>query len=331
MTGLVHLGLGAFHRAHQAVYTEDAGGWDICGVAWRNRAVADALRGSGGRYTLIERGPVSDRAREVEVIREALVAVDDAPAVVDRLAAADTRVVTLTITEGGYGGGTMIELLARGLAARAAAGVEEPLAVLSCDNVPRNGEATRRAVGGAGPGVTFPSTVADRITPASDDPLVVVTEPFSLWVIEDTFLGPRPAWERAGALLVPDTRPYEAMKLRLVNASHSALAHLGLPRGHETVADAVADPELLDFVRRLLAEELLPTVPEVPGIDVDAFVEQMLERFANPRIGHRLEQIAAGAEHKIPQRLLPSARELRALGREPVLIERVVAAAGVSG
>jgi fructuronate reductase len=323
---IVHLGLGAFHRAHQAVYTADAGGWEICGVAWRSRSIADALRRSGGRYTLIERGPVEDRSRSVEVIREALVAVDEPEAVVERLADADTRIVTLTITEGGYGGGPMIDLLARGLAARGS----EPLAVLSCDNVPENGSATRRAVGGAGPGVTFPSTVADRITPASDDPLVVVTEPFSQWVIEDAFLGPRPAWERDGALLVPDTRPYEAMKLRLVNASHSALAHLGLPRGHETVADAVADPELLDFVRRLLAEELLPTVPDVPGIDLDAFVEQMLERFANPRMSHRLEQIAAGAEHKIPQRLLPSARELRAIGREPVLIERVVAAAGVS-
>src|SRR6185369_11660616 len=101
-------------------------------------------------------------------------------------------------------------------------------------------------------------------------------------------------WERAGALIVPDTRPYEAMKLRLVNGAHSALAALGLPRGHVTVADAVADPELLDFVRRLLAEELVPTVPEVPGIDLEAFVERMLERFANPRMGHRLEQIAAG-------------------------------------
>jgi fructuronate reductase len=323
---IVHLGLGAFHRAHQAVYTADAGGWEICGVAWRSRLVADALRASGGRYTLVERGPVEDHARELDVISEVLVAADEPEAVVERLADADTRVVTLTITEGGYGGGgTMIDLLARGLAARGS----EPVAVLSCDNVPDNGSATRAAVGDVGAGVSFPSTVADRITPASDDPLVVVTEPFSQWVIED-FAGLRPEWERAGAMIVPDARPYEAMKLRLVNGAHSALAALGLPRGHVTVADAVADPELLDFVRRLLAEELVPTVPEVPGIDLDAFVKQMLERFANPRMGHRLAQIAVGAEHKIPQRLLPAARELRGSGREPVLIERVVAAAGVS-
>ena len=252
---------------------------------------------------------------------ETLVASVEPDAVVDRIAAPDTHVVTLTITEGGYGGGPMLDLLARGLAARDGA----PVAVLSCDNVPANGAATRQAVGSL-PGVAFPSTMADRITPASDDPLVVVTEPFSMWVIE-AFDGPRPEWERAGALIVPDVAPYEAMKLRVVNAAHSALAALGLPRGHTTVAEAVADPEVSDFVRRLLAEELVPTVPDVPGIDLDAYVAQTLERFANPRIEHRLSQIAAGAEHKIPQRFDAPAAELRAAGREPVLIAQVIASA----
>jgi fructuronate reductase len=321
---IVHLGLGAFHRAHQAVYTFDAGGWEICGVARRSRVVADAMRASGGRYTLVERGPVADRTREVRVHSEALVAADEPDAVIERIASESTSVVTLTITEGGYaGGGLMLDLLARGIAARG----DAPLAVLSCDNVPANGEVLRRAVGSSSfEGVAFPSTVSDRITPASDDPLVVVTEPFSMWIIEE-FDGPRPAWERAGALIVPDARPYEAMKLRLVNAAHSALAALGLPRGFETVAEAIADPELREFVVRLLQEELVPTVPDVPGIDLDDFVAQMLERFANPRMQHRLAQIATGAEHKIPQRFGPPAQELRAAGREPVLIDQVVAAA----
>jgi fructuronate reductase len=255
-----------------------------------------------------------------------LVAAAEPDAVVERIAAPDTHVVTLTITEGGYGEGSeMLALLGRGLDARGRGG--EPLAVLSCDNVPANGEATRRAVGDF-PGVTFPSTVSDRITPASPDPLVVVTEPFTLWVIEDRFDGPRPEWERVGALLVPDAAPYEAMKLRLVNAAHSAMAVFGIPRGLETVADAIADPELRDFVVRLLNEELVPTVPDTPGIDLDEFVGRMLERFANPRIAHRLSQIATGAEHKIPQRFHAPAAELRAAGREPVLIDRVLAAAG---
>ena len=322
MPRIVHLGLGGFHRAHQAVYTAVAGGWDICGVALRSRRVVDAMRSSGGRYTLVVRGPVSDSSRALAVHTELLVAADDPDAVVARIADPDTAIVTLTITEGGYvADNPMLALLARGVAAR-----DAPLAVLSCDNVPANGAVLRQLVG-AHEGVTFLSTVADRITPWSDDPLVVVTEPFSLWVIEDAFPGARPAWERAGAMLVPDTAPYEAMKLRLVNGAHSALAALGIPRGHATVADAVADPELLAFVRRLLDEELVPTVPDTPGIDLAEFVEQMLERFANPRMEHALAKIAAGAEHKIPQRFGPPAAELRARGREPVLIDRVVAAA----
>jgi fructuronate reductase len=318
---IVHLGLGGFHRAHQAVYTAAAGGWDICGVALRSRRVVDAMRASGGRYTLVVRGPVSDSSCELAVHSELLVAADEPDAVVARIADPCTAIVTLTITEGGYvADNPMLALLARGLAAR-----DTPLAVLSCDNVPANGAVLRELVG-AREGVTFLSTVADRITPWSDDPLVVVTEPFSLWVIEDAFPGARPEWERAGAMLVPDTAPYEAMKLRLVNGAHSALAALGIPRGHATVAEAVADPELLAFVRRLLDEELVPTVPDTPGIDLAEFVEQMLERFANPRMEHALAKIAAGAEHKIPQRFGPPAAELRARGREPVLIDRVVAA-----
>jgi len=315
---IVHLGLGAFHRVHQAVYTADAGGWEICGprgarVPWSTRGAAPA-----GTYTLVARGPSSDTTRPLR-LAETLVAADEPQAVVDR----DTQIVSLTITEGGYeAGNPLLGLLARGVAARDGA----PLTVLSCDNVPRNGEAARAIVGDHA-GVAFRSTIADRITPHTDDPPVVVTEPFSLWVIED-FDGARPSWERAGAVIVPEATPYAAMKLRIVNAAHSALAALGLPRGHETVADAMADPELRDFVTRLLREELVPTVPDVPDIDVDDFVSRTLERSANPRLGHRLAQIAAGAEHKIPQRFGPPACELRAAGREPALIDRVVAAAG---
>jgi fructuronate reductase len=331
---IVHLGLGGFHRAHQAIYTADASAsspdgarWEICGVALRSPRVVDAMRASGGAYTLVVRGPVSDTSRSVAVHTELLLASSQPDAVVSRISDPDTAIVTLTITEGGYvADDPMLSLLARGLSARSSS---TPLAVLSCDNVPANGAVVRSLVG-AFSGVTFPSTVADRITPWSDDPLVVVTEPFSMWVIEDSFLGARPAWERAGAMLVPDTAPYEAMKLRLVNGAHSALAALGIPRGHATVADAVADPELLAFVRRLLDEELVPTVPDVPGIDLRAFVDAMLERFANPWIGHALAKIAAGAEHKIPQRFGPPADELRAAGHEPVLIQQVVAAAAAA-
>jgi fructuronate reductase len=186
-----------------------------------------------------------------------------------------------------------------------------PLTVISCDNVPRNGEVLRRLLGDV---AVFPCAMVDRIVPTPQDPLTVVAEPFSQWVIED-FPGPRPDWP--GVQIVPDSRPYELMKLRLLNGTHSALA--ALATHHDTVAEAIADPELYDFIRRLLDEQLLRTV-DAP----DGYVETMLERFRNPRIEHRLEQIAAGAEHKIAQRLLPAAEELRAHGHEPVLINHVV-------
>jgi len=314
---IVHLGLGAFHRAHQAVYTQDAGGWAICGVARRRHTVVDALRANHWRYTVISRGPDADEERSVEVIRDALVAADEPDAVIERIASPETHIVTLTITESGYERGGMLDLLGRGIEARST-----PLTVLSCDNVPRNGEVLRHLLG-APEHVAFPCTMVDRIVPTPTDPLTVVAEPFSQWVIED-FDGPRPAWEDAGAQIVQDTAPFELMKLRLLNGSHTALAALGIPKGHTTVAEAIADPELEAFIRRLLEEELLPTIPPVPGIDLGEYVETMLARFRNPRIEHRLEKIAAGAEDKIAQRLRPAAAELA----NPVLILRVIAAAG---
>ena len=161
---IVHLGLGAFHRAHQAVYTEDAGDWTICGVAWRRREVVDALRGAKWRYVVISRGPDADSSRTVEVIREALVAAEEPDAVVARIASPETRIVTLTITESGYVRGGIVDLLARGIEAR-----EDPLTVISCDNVPRNGEVLRDLLG-APDGVAFPCTMVDRIVPTPTDP-----------------------------------------------------------------------------------------------------------------------------------------------------------------
>ncbi len=332
MKRVVHLGLGAFHRAHQAVYTEDAGGWEIAGVAQRSRTVIDALREQGHRYALLERGPEEDTARVLEVVTETVHAPTEPDRLTELIADPDTHVVTLTVTEAAYvEGSAPVEQLKRGLQQRG----DAPIAVVSCDNVPRNGEVLRELVGG---GADFPCTMVDRIVPAStpaDEEIAreltglpgapVVCEPFTQWVIEDAFRGERPEWD---ATFVEDTRPYELMKLRLLNAAHSALAHLGLERGHETVAEAVADAELRDFVEALLAKELAPTVGEVPGIDLGDYQASLFERWANPRIAHRLEQIATGAEQKLALRLVPPARELRAQGREPARIERVIAAWG---
>ena len=305
---IVHLGLGAFHRAHQAVYTEDAGGWEICGVAWRRRTVADALRANGWRYTVVSRGPERDEAREISVIRDALVAADEPDAVVERIAAAD--LVTLTITEGAYERGGMLDLLARGIARAPAADGD----LLRQRAAQRRG-AARPA--GRPPGVAFPCTMVDRIVPAPEDPLTVVAEPFSQWVIED-FPGPRPDWP--GVQIVADTPPVRGDEAAAAQR-HAHRARRARTAGHETVAEAIADPELEDFVRRLLDEELLPTVR---ALGRTATWRRCSSASRNPRIEHRLEQIAAGAEHKIAQRLMPAADELRAAGREPVLIDQVV-------
>jgi len=251
--GIVHLGLGAFHRAHQAVYTEDAmaaepGPWGICGASRRSRAVVDALAEQDGLYGVLERGPEEDSVRVVGAVRAALVAAEQPDALRDRLAAEGTHVVTLTVTEAGYqadhpdferdlaGGAprTPVGMLVRGLEARRAAGVDTPLAIVSCDNLPRNGAVLRDLVGdfcaraelaGLADWIAdhadFPSTMVDRIVPAATaadrdtasrligarDEATVVGEPFSQWVLEDAFRGRRPAWEAAGALLVPTPGP----------------------------------------------------------------------------------------------------------------------------
>jgi fructuronate reductase len=336
-TGIVHLGLGNFHRAHQAVFTEDAGdGWGICAVT-RRRELVEAMRAQGGAYCVLERGPQQDSVRVIRAIREVIRAGEE----IERIADPGTRVVTLTVSEGGYGrGSAALGRLAAGLRARPAGA---PLALISCDNLTANGEVLRglmEELAGDVDGIDFPCTMVDRIVPAATDAdretaarltgardeATVVGEPFSQWVIEDRFRGERPRWERAGALLVEDVAPYERMKLRLLNGGHSALAYAGLLAGHETVGDAMADAALRARLEATIGEELLPSVGDVPGIDVAAYRDSVLERFANPRIRHRLAQIASGGAAKLPSRLLAPAREMLAAGGEPRGIATAVAA-----
>jgi fructuronate reductase len=329
--GIVHLGAGAFFRAHIAAFTEDAGDWGICAVAPRRRDTVEQLAPQDGLFTLLVRHPDEDRARVIGCLREVLHAPSEPEGVIARIADPRVHVVTLTITEAGYSS-PVIDLLARGLAAR-----DAPLTVLSCDNLPRNGDVLERLVG-AHEHVTFPCTVVDRITPAAtdadreaaarltgfEDRAAVVTEPFRQWVIEDRFAGPRPAWERAGAQLVADAAPFELLKLRVLNGSHSTLAYLGLLAGARTVDEAVRDERIAGAVRRLVTEDVAPTLP--PELDLAGYVAALDERFANPRMGHRLQQIAIDGSQKLPARLLPVARERLAAGAEPRWVALAVAA-----
>jgi fructuronate reductase len=334
--GIVHIGAGAFHRAHQATFTEEAGGWGICAVAPRHRATVEQLAPQDGLFGVLVRHPDEDRLQVVTCLREALHAASEPEAVVAQIADPDVHVVTLTITEAGYRPpAPAVELLVRGLEARDGA----PLTVLSCDNLLRNGEVLERLVRERveARDVSFPCTVVDRIVPATtdadraaaaellglEDRAAVVAEPFRQWVIEDRFAGPRPAWERAGAELVADAAPYELLKLRVLNGSHSLLAYVGGLVGAQTVDEAVREPAIAGALRRLIDEDVAPTLPA--GLDLPAYRAALDERFANPRMGHRLEQIASDGSQKLPVRLIPVARERLAAGAEPRWVALAVA------
>jgi fructuronate reductase len=380
--GIVHLGIGAFHRAHQAVFTEDAiaaagGDWGICGVTQRSRAVVDQLAPQDGLYTVAARDGDGERLRVVGSVRELMWAQADPQALVAQIAAPATRVITLTVTEKGYHHDpatnrlrldspeiaadlarqdphTVVGQLARGLERRRRDG-GAPLTVVCCDNLPDNG----RVLGGLvrefaarldtadallawiEESVRFPATMVDRITPATtdedrarvaaalgaDDHGVVVTEPFSQWVIEDDFAAGRPAWEQAGAIVTNDVGPYEQIKLRLLNGSHSTIAYLGALADYELVADAVSPAApFLGVARALMSDDVAPTLDVPDGFDLPAYQSQLLERFANPALRHRTVQIAMDGSQKLPQRLLGTVRDRRRAGAEPALAALGVAA-----
>lgn len=370
--GIVHLGLGAFHRAHQAQVVEQciAGGerdWGICSVNIRgNRALVDALRDQGFRYHLAE---YTDRAhvtlREIRAINETMFTGTDArglrgedlPALLARLSDPDTHIVTLTVTEKGYylspSEGTLLiddpaiaadiahfdaprtapGILVEALARRRQAGIA-PFTVLSCDNMPDNGERTRRAVVALAEQrdvaladwiksqVAFPSSMVDRIVPAMDeeafgrlqamgcdDPAAVVSEAFLQWVIEDHFPQGRPDWGQYGVEMVEDVAPFETMKLRMLNGAHSLLAYTGPLMGLETVAEAVTDPLLQKLLRRYMLEEAAPTLSMPESVSLEDYARALMARFGNDSLRHRLHQIAMDGSQKLPQRWLRGGEE----------------------
>jgi len=364
--GVVHLGVGAFHRAHQAVYLDDrlAAGetdWAICGASLRSPETSRALDPQDGLYALSVRSEAGEDLRVVGALRrlvgagEALLAAMCDPAV---------RIVTLTVTEKGYchdparrqldedhadirqdlvnphaprsALGILVEALARRRAVATA-----PFTIVSCDNLPSNGETARAVVArlaqmrDADLGlwvegeVAFPSTMVDRIAPATtdedrariaarlgvEDAWPVVTEPFTQWVIEDRFPAGRPRLEDSGATLVGDVAPFELAKLRLLNGAHSTLAYLGYLSGYETVAEAMADADLARLVEQLMIEEAAPTLDARATGDLRPYIARLLARFRNPALRHRTWQIAMDGSQKLPQRLLATARTRIAAGQ----------------
>jgi mannitol 2-dehydrogenase len=371
--GIVHLGVGGFHRSHQAVYLDglmNAGtalDWGICGVGVLpgDAGMRDALAGQDCLWTLLVRHPDGFLdARVVGSMVEYLLAPDDPDRVVERMADPAVRIVSLTITEGGYNttadGGfdatapaivadlrspgtpaTAFGLVAEALRRRRERGVP-PFTVMSCDNVPGNGAVARRAFAGhaalrdpelgrfVAEEVAFPDSMVDRITPATTDAdraelaaafgvgdaWPVVCEPFSQWVLEDSFPGGRPPLEDVGVQLVHDVAPYELMKLRLLNAGHQVLGHVGRLAGLRHVHEACQDPLLRRLLLGYLRTEGIPTLRPVPGIDLRRYVGDLLGRFASPAVRDTLDRLRTDASDRIPKFLLPVLRENLAAGRE---------------
>lgn len=376
--GIFHLGVGAFHRAHQALYVDDclASGdmsWGIAGVSLRSAAMRDALVPQDCLYTLAIRGNDHEALRVVGAIRSLLVAPENPGAVLAGLADPRIRIVMLTVTEKAYlrrpDGGvdtahpdivhdlanpdsprTVLGFLISALARRRAAGIA-PFTVLSCDNLPANGATLGRlAVEFASlrkdavarhieEDVAFPSSMVDRIVPATvdedrdriairlgmRDAWPVMTEPFCQWVVEDRFPSGRPNWERFGVTMAADVRPFEEMKLRLLNGSHSALAYLGLLRGHATVFQAFGDVRIRRFIDGLWSEAI-PTLSEDTGLDPVRYTMRLAERYANAALIHRTAQIANDGSQKLPQRVIAPALEQLNQGKSARHLMLVVAA-----
>jgi mannitol 2-dehydrogenase len=341
---IVHVGVGGFHRAHLAVYVHELAStgsdWGIVGLGLlpADAGMAAALTGQDCLYTLIEK---SDRpsAQVIGSITGYVHAPDGSDAAAPELIAApSTSILSLTITESGYaepaagdGEPTTFERIASGLALRRDRNAGR-LTILSCDNVPGNGHVTRAAtLAGAGrldptlpdwveENCTFPNSMVDRITPATapddvewlresagiDDSWPVVSEPFRQWVMEDEFAGERPPWEDTGAIFTNQIDDWEQYKLRMLNAGHSCVAYLAALAGITYVHEALAVPELRDFVEGLLHREAIPTLVEIPGHPPEEYAASVLERFANPGVRDQIARICIDGSAKFPTFLIPT-------------------------
>jgi mannitol 2-dehydrogenase len=381
-TGIVHFGLGNFHRAHQAMYLDSlmnrghALDWGICGVGVMpfDERMRDVLTSQSGLYTLVLKH--ADGVLEPRIIgsiHEYLYAPDDPEAVIAKLADPATKIVSLTITEGGYNidrvtgefdleasgiaadisgvvPHTVFGLVTEGLRRRRDAGTP-PFTVMSCDNIQGNGDTARRSFSAFAEArdaelaswieehVAFPNSMVDRITPVTtdadramvldefgvDDAWPVVCEPFTQWVLEDKFTLGRPPYEEVGVQIVDDVEPYELMKLRLLNASHQAMAYYGYLMGLTFAHEAATNPLIHELLRRFMDEEGTPTVPPVPGIDLDDYKATLLERFGNPEIRDTLARLCQDTSDRIPKWLVPIVRENLATERPVRLSASIIA------
>jgi fructuronate reductase len=366
--GIVHLGIGAFMRAHLAAATEAAIAagdlrWGIVGVSLRQPDTRDALQPQDGLYTLAirdadEQGHARQRLQVIGAVCRLLVAPENPQAVLEQIAAPDTRIVSLTVTEKGYchdpATGTLrldhpdivhdlvhpqqprsvIGMLVYGLQLRLARGLG-PITLLSLDNLPANGRVLRAAVlrfaqetdpvlaARIAAECCFPCSMVDRIVPRTtdadrvvvsqalgcEDAWPVLGEPFFDWAVEDQFAADRPQWSLGGTRFVSEAEPWERLKLRMVNGTHSSIAYLGAMAGWQTVDKAIAQVPLRDHIHALMRDEIEPMLPSLPGLDLAIYRNELLARYANPALAHRTQQIAMDGSQKLPQRMLGTVRD----------------------
>lgn len=368
--GIVHLGLGAFFRAHGATYIQEAldkngGNWGVVGVSLRSAGVRDKLEENAWKYHLVQLSDTGLETQKIDVLTNVLVAPENPDAVLRAMASPHTKIVSLTVTEKGYclssSNGSLdfnhpdvqhdinnkVPVSAPGYIVRAmeirkARGLS-PFTVLSLDNLLNNGAQIKAAVLALAEKINpelamwikeyarFPATMVDRVVPATtqalienvadrtgiSDPALVGHEPFRQWVIEDDFVNnDRPEFDGVGAQLVSNVAEFEHMKLRMLNGTHSSLAYLGAIAGFRTVADACADETIASFLQQLWKDEIIPSLSPPEATDLNDYANDLLKRYKNTGIQHRLEQIAMDGSHKLPQRILATIEDNARAGRE---------------
>ncbi|OZG69989.1 mannitol dehydrogenase [Hahella sp. CCB-MM4] len=382
--GIVHIGVGGFHRAHQAIYTEQLLNrgksleWGICGVGLRpeDQGMRDALAAQDYLYTLYELGDGDDtQTQVVGAIGDFILAQDNPQKLIEKLSSPETRIVSLTITEGGYctddstgefnahlpqiqhdlqhpeSPKTVFGYLSAALKLRRDRGVT-PFTVMSCDNLPHNGEVARKALltftglqdqelaRWIDENVSFPNAMVDRITPMTsdehreqlraatgiEDRWPVVAEPFIQWVLEDRFCNGRPEWEEVGVQFTDDVTPYEDMKIRLLNGSHLAMTYLGFLLGYRFAHETMEDETLRRYVRSYMDLDVTSTLSPVPGIDLEEYKNTLIERFSNREICDQLSRICSDGSSKFPKFVLPTLLDMMAQGKPLARVALIIAA-----
>lgn len=373
--GIVHIGLGNFHRAHMAVYLDDlfalgeGHDWAILGAGVRpaDARMRDALKAQDCLSTVIELDPKGIRARRVGAMIDFIEVDPSNGPLIAAMCRPEIRIVSLTVTEGGYfinpatgrfdptapdiiadssnpdRPATAFGAIIAALKTRRDAGIQ-PFTVMSCDNLPGNGNVAKAAIVGLArlsdpqladwitDHVSFPNGMVDRITPATGareraiaatlglahDPVPVTCEPFRQWVLEDRFPAGRPALEKVGITFTNHVHEFETMKIRILNGGHAVIAYAGGIKGIEHVHEAMADKTIAAFLDRVESEEIRPIVPLVPGQDLLDYKRLIIERFSNPEVADTVRRLCLDGSNRQPKFIIPSIRDNIAAGIMPL-------------